>query len=103
MLEYNDAYLQKFCTEEREERAIDAVSLYDPDDSFSQTWLDKLAVVQCYILACLENQAQPDDLFSTKLKSYREEFKSMLVQARNSAVDSDGNYGPVFSVPLERG
>jgi len=103
MLEYNDAYLCKFCTSDREERAAAAVALLDPDATFTQEWTDQLTVVKCYILACLENQADPEDLFTAKLASYRKEFDGLLVQARNAAVDSDGNYQPIFSIPLERG
>ena len=99
-LPYQDAYLAKFCTDDREVRAYEDV---DALGAFSQTWRDKLATIRCYILACLENQADAEDLFTAKLRSYRAEFNALLSQARSNTEDGDGNPFPVFSVPLERG
>ena len=99
MLQYRDAYLQRFCTE-----TLEVIAYADVDDlgTFTTTWRDKLTVVRCYILACLENQADPDDLFTSKYKIYSKEFEGLLAQARTAAEDSEGNYLPVFSIPLER-
>ncbi len=99
MLTYADAYLAKFCTHEREARAFDDV---DALGTFATPWRNKLATVRCYVLACLENQADPEDLFTAKLKSYRAEFDSVLAQARAATEDADGHALPVFTIPLER-
>lgn len=98
-LTYPDAYLSKFCTEEREERAYADV---DTLGTFADGWRDKLTILRCYILACLEHQADPDDLFSAKLKNYNKEFDAMLAQARAATSDSSGTNLPIFSIPLER-
>lgn len=100
-LSYPDAYLAKFCTTEREVRAYADV---DSAGTFATAWRDKLAVLRCYVIACLENQAQPDDLFAAKLKSYRFEYETMLAQAKAATVDADtGLAAASFTVSLERG
>lgn len=99
-LPYQDAYLAKFCTDDREVRAYEDV---DALGVFSQAWRDKLATIRCYILACLENQSDAEDLFTAKLKSYRAEFDRLHAQARTATEDGDGNPLSVFSIPLERG
>ena len=97
---FHDAYLSKHCTEPRESRAyadVDALGTFIPD------WRDKLATARTYVIACLECQASPDDLFGAKLKHYRTEFDSLLAQARAATPDTDGNPLPVFSIPILRG
>ena len=98
-LNYRDAYLQDFCTQELEDIADEDVSNLG---DFTEEWQEKLTVVRCYILACLENQASPDDLFTAKYKTYSKEFEGLLAQARTASPDSDGNLPPIFSIPLER-
>jgi len=58
--------------------------------------------VRCYVLACKENQADKEDLFTAKLKSYRDEFSSVLAQAQGATPEVEGNPVAVFSIPLER-
>jgi hypothetical protein len=98
---YPDAYLAKFCTDEREARAIADVALLG---TFPAEWAERLTIVQCYILACLENQADTEDLFTAKLKAYRDEMAVLLPQAK--AAEAEANDEPssitFFSVPLER-
>ncbi len=98
-LAYPDAYLAKFCTLDREDRAyayIDTLGTFDTD------WRDKLTTIRTYILACMESQASPDDLFSAKLKTYSAEFASLLVQAKAAAASTAGESFAVYSIPLER-
>ena len=97
-LAYPDAYLARHCTDEREERAFAVV---DQLGTFADGWRNTLAVLQCYVIACLESQADAEDLFTTKLKTYRSEFDRQLAMARAATPDAAG-YSPVFSVPLER-
>lgn len=97
-LAYPDAYLARHCTDERETRALAAV---DDLGTFAAGWRERLAVLQCYVIACLECQADAEDLFSTKLKTYRAEFDRQLSMARASTPDDAGT-ALVFSVPLER-
>lgn len=101
---YPDAYLAKFCTDAREARAIEDVVLMEGDKTFSADWVERLTIVQCYILACLENQADKEDLFTAKLKAYREQLQVLLPQAiqdANSTAGTISNIG-LFSVPLVR-
>lgn len=97
---FHDAYLAKHCTESRELRAYADV---DALGTFAADWRDKLAVARTYVIACLECQSSPDDLFGAKLKHYRTEFDSTLSQARSATPDVDGNPLPIFSMPILRG
>ena len=99
MLTYRDAYLSKFCNLEMEDAAYDAVDLLG---TFTDDWRDPLTIIKCYIIVCLENQADPEDLFSAKFKTYSKEFEGLLAQARTATVDDAGNIPAVFSIPLER-
>lgn len=96
---YNDAYLKASVTEDRETRALADVNALA---TFAEPWLGKLTVLRAYILTCLECQASPDDLFSDKLKHYRQEWTAILSAAKEATVDEDGNSIPSFSIPLER-
>lgn len=98
VLNYPDAYLAKYCTVDRETRAFDEVDLLG---TFSTAWRNRLTVLKTYILACLENQADAEDLFTAKLTSYRKEFDGMLAQARGATPDESGNT-LIFNIPLER-
>lgn len=101
---YPDAYLAKFCTEAREARAIEDVTLMAGSNTFSADWTERLTLVQCYILACLENQADKEDLFTAKLKSYRDQLAVLLPQAimaANATAQTISNIG-LMSIPLER-
>jgi len=103
-LDYPDAYLARFCTDEREARAYADVDLLNTGNPFSTQWRDTLARLRCYIIACIENQAAPDDLFTSKLKSYRSEFDSaygQAVAAADAAADSP-NSALFFAIPIER-
>ena len=104
---YPDAYLAKFCTESREARAIADITLLaanTPDAAFDAAWTERLVILQTYILACLENQADAEDLFTAKLKSYRQQLDVELPRALAAAAAAGevvGGYG-LFSIPLER-
>lgn len=97
---YADAYLKAQVTDDRELRAAADVAAYG---TFGASWLEKLTIIRAYIITCLECQAQPDDLFASKLKHYREEWDVTLASAQ-AAAETDGGSGlAVFSIPLERG
>ena len=103
--EYTDAYLAKFCTEAIEERAIADIAVMG---TFNDFWTERLVTLRTYILACLENQADAEDLFTAKLKSYRTEMQQAATQAQAQAAadaaEAAGtvdNFG-IFSLPLER-
>lgn len=96
---YFDAYLKSHITEERETRAAAEVATYG---TFAAEWTSRLTILRAYIITCLESQAQPDDLFSQKLKHYRAEFESVMEQARAATQDADGNPLPTLTIALER-
>lgn len=102
---YPDAYLAKYCTNEREARAIEDVEVMAGTHTFSAAWTERLVITQCYILACQENQASPDDLFAAKLKTYRQQLSALLPQAIIAAETTAGNITGLgfFSIPLHRG
>lgn len=96
---YPDAYLSKFCTEAREARAIEDVAT---DGTFTAAWTERLVILRTYILACLENQADPEDLFTAKLKSYREQYSIDLVKAKAANEVTESTGFSIWSIPLER-
>jgi hypothetical protein len=104
---YPDAYLQRFCTEDRETRALADVALLaanTPNGAFDADWTERLVIIQTYILSCLENQADTEDLFTAKLKTYRQQMDVELPRALEAAAAAGsviGGFG-MFSVPLER-
>lgn len=103
---YPDAYLARFCDEDRETRAGEEVALFAEGAgvTFSAEWAERLIILQTYILACLENQAEPDDLFAAKLKAYRSQLVAQLPRAVAAAQAEAGTISNVglFSIPLER-
>lgn len=101
---YPDAYLAKFCTQDRETRALADVALMEGADAFSAEWVERLTITQTYIIACLENQADAEDLFTAKLKSYRAQLAVQIPQALAAAAATAGTAGGfgLFSIPLVR-
>lgn len=103
---YPDAYLARFCTQDREDRALAIVQgmAATAGVTLAADWLERLTIAHTYILAALENQADPEDLFAAKLKAYRQQFDALLPQAIAAARRTAGttsNLG-LLSVPLER-
>lgn len=96
---YNDAYLKSHVNEERELRAVDEVAELG---TFAADWNSRLVILRTYIITCLECQAQPDDLFAAKLRNYRDEFESVLNQARAATDDDEGNPLPTLTIAIER-
>lgn len=96
---YADAYLRAQITEDRETRATADVAALG---TFAGTWPGKLTVLRAYVIACLECQAQPDDLFAQKLKHYRQEFESALGMAKAASPATDGTPRAIFSMEIAR-
>lgn len=100
---YPDAYLDTRITEEREARAIEEVELLAGSRTLSAEWTEKLVILQAYILACLEHQGKVDDLFTAKLKTYREEMAIQLPRALAAAdEEADVESGSVYAIPVSR-
>jgi len=103
---YTDAYLAPIVTQEREDRATaDIADL----GTFPDAWTARLIVIRTYLLTCLESQKSADDVFASKLASYRKEFESTLAQAKaaqRATEDADDGVGTgsgsPFTVSLER-
>jgi hypothetical protein len=99
---YPDAYLDTFCTTERETRAIDDVAILVDGRTLSSDWEERLVILQCYILACLEHQGDPEDLFTAKLKSYREELAIQLPRAIAAADETAEVVSAPYTFPVVR-
>jgi len=103
--DYPDAYLNRFVTDDVEERATADIALLG---TFNDDWTQRLVILRAYILACLENQADAEDLFTAKLANYRKEMTSATAQAQAQAAadaaetDHTTNSFGVFTIPLER-
>lgn len=103
---YPDAYLARFAVEERETRALADVALFATSAgvTFDADWTERLTILQTYILACLENQSDGEDLFTAKLKAYREQLGTQLPRAIAAAQAEAGTISNIslLSIPLER-
>lgn len=103
---YSDAYLAPFCDTDRETRAQAEVDLLETASgvTFSDDWNERLVIMKTYVLAAVENQADPDDLFAAKLKAYRQHFEALLPQAIAAARTTAGVTDGVgfFTIPTER-
>jgi hypothetical protein len=101
---YPDAYLEVFCTEDRETRAIAEIDLLAGERTFSAEWTEKLVILQTYIIACIENQAAMEDLFDVKLKLYRDELALQLARAKEAADEEADEIGPgnIYTFQVER-
>jgi len=87
---YPDQYLRAQVTTEREARAIaDVADL----GAVPATWTPKLIVLRAYVIACLECQQRADDLFATKLATYRKEFDATLSLARAAQASAAAQAG----------
>lgn len=98
---YADAYLATLVTQDRETRALADVAAYG---TFPVDWTERLVRLRAYCIVCAESQQAPDDLFATKLATYRKEFAEALplAKAAQDAATSASGYGLIASIPLER-
>lgn len=97
---YYDAFLKLHITDDRETRAAADVATHG---DFAPEWIAKLVVIRAYIITCMECHAQADDLFAQKLKVYRNEWDTVLSQARSAITDPvTGQKQAIFSISLER-
>lgn len=79
---YNDKYLEPLVTVQREQEAIDYV---DSLGTIPTPWRERLIVLRAYIIVCTESIKSSDDIFSAKLKAYRQEYADCLNRARDAA------------------
>jgi hypothetical protein len=101
-LTYNDAYLAPLIAnnEAWETRALADVAELG---TFPDPWPAKLAVLRAYLLCCIESLADETDVFSAKLKQYRQEWTASLQAARIAANAAASTPTRLFSVPIVRG
>lgn len=82
--EYTDSFLARLVTDEKEQAASDFV---DNIAAFTNKWRGKLVVCRVYISICLDAQkGGQDDVYSTKLSSYRKEWSELLGLAKADTV-----------------
>lgn len=103
---YADGYLARHVTTEREQRAAEFVAALGTLPTEPYDWVRDLTVLRAYIITCMECQAEPDDVFASKLSSYRKDFDAALVRARTAQAQADATAGTtpaaLFSVPISR-
>lgn len=102
--QYSDAYLAPLVTFAREEAATTLVGQLG---TFPAYWVERLTILQAYLIVCTECMKQPDDTFGAKLSAYRKEFDATLSRAKaaQDAVDEaagTGSGGSLFSIELHR-
>ena len=91
---YNDSFLSRHVTDEKENAAYDYVDLMA---DFTPDWRDRLAVLRVYISICLDAQkGGQDDVYATKLASYRKEFDAVVALAK-AAKKNGVTVSPAFS------
>lgn len=101
-IEYLDGYLAPLIDKkpEWEDRARADVTALGVLPEF---WSNKLIMIRVYILCCLESLATDNDVFSTKLREYRTEFKEALAAARLATKTPDPAVPtPFLSIPILR-
>ena len=90
---YTDSFLSRLATDAREKEAIRYI---ESIAAFTPEWRDRLIILRVYISICLEAQkGGDDDVYATKLSSYRKEFDSVLSLAKATQIDGV-TVSPVF-------
>ena len=99
---YQDKYLDAYCDATMEARATTEVVRNALPRVLSAEWLERVVVIQAYIFACLDNQANPEDLFTAKLKEYRTELTAQTARAYAAADAAAEVESSVYSFPVVR-
>ncbi|UOF76753.1 hypothetical protein [Caudoviricetes sp.] len=91
--DYYDAFLKSRVTEGIETRAMLDVASLGTFPATPIDYVEELVRLRAYILTCLEFGGEPGDVFESKLKQYRDEYKNRLLEAKNAAAlaDTTGN------------
>lgn len=98
---YTDEYLD--ISQEQETRAIKEIAQFKFKNEF---YIEKLTILKAYIINCLENQTQKDDLYEIKLNHYKNEFSELLSNAKMDKANSkqeNNLFLNNFNTPLYRG
>lgn len=100
-LTYDDAYLAPLIADHEawETRALADVAQLG---TFPAPWPDKLAVLRAYLLCCLESLADEQDVFSAKLKHYRNEYAATLQAARLALATASVTTPGPLTLSIER-
>lgn len=89
MSEYHDKFLAPLANAERE---IAATEYINSIGVIPEPWKSRLIVLRTYIIICNESlKGTPDDIFSAKLKTYRQEFADALHRARDAAIRANAS------------
>lgn len=102
-LTYTDAYLKTRITQDMEDRALLDVDNLGAFPTTPINWRERLGVLRAYVIACLELGASADDVFSQKLRQYRQEFDQQLTLAKQAAAAAASTPFALASIELERG
>ena len=94
---YKDPYLSTLVSQQNEDTAVaDLAALGD----FKDADLETLVPYRAYVLCCIDNVKDAQDVFATKKKMYEKEFDDALILARTK--DKVGVARSIFSIPIER-
>ncbi len=99
---YTDKQLTEIVTDPLEARAIEYIESLGTFPETPIDWKGRLVVLRVYLILCQEHAAAQDDLYSVKLKNYRNEFDAVLSSARDAAQEAGEEFNPLFSIPIER-
>ncbi|MDA3046707.1 hypothetical protein OFO10_06000 [Campylobacter sp. VBCF_06 NA8] len=107
---YDDEYLAQggVINDDMESRAIKEINQYALTNPF---YIEKLTILKTYIICCIENQTQENDLYDIKLRHYKDEFSEALKEAKIDKLatqaqsqNGDNSAGiSAFNCPLARG
>ena len=94
---YRDPFLADLVSQQNEDTAIaDIAAIAD----FKDSDLETLVPYRAYVLCCIDNVKESQDIFATKKKMYEKEFSDALLLARSK--DIAGVTRSLFSIPIER-
>ncbi len=96
---YDDKFLGDRVTPDIEQQATTDVAELG---EFEDYWRDRLIKLRAYILVCLIHQSEADDIYASKLGSYRKEFNDAERSAKRSQSTTTGKSPGLISIPVER-
>ena len=95
---YADPLLKGLVTQTNEDMAIADILAFNPD--FSDDDLEGIIPYRAYILCCIDNMKDSQDMFSAKKKAYEKELYAAVNLARTK--NKVGVTQSVFSIAIGR-
>jgi hypothetical protein len=95
---YTDPLLKGLVSQNNEDVAVADVAAFNAN--FTDNDLAGIIPYRAYVLACIDNVKDAQDMFATKKKFYEKEFDSAVALARSR--DKTGVAKSIFSISIER-